>query len=143
MTRKTTDPKIALLREVSLFSACSDTELAHIASLADEAELPEGRVLCQEGRPGAECFVVVAGKARATLGGEEIAVLGPGAIVGEMALLDRRPRSATVTAITPMDVLVLDPRSFSGLLAEHGSVTRKLLGALAGRVREVQGEPSV
>lgn len=141
--RKTEDPKVAVLRGVSLFSACSDKELAEIASLADEVELPEGRVLCREGRPGAECFVVVSGEARATLRGEELGVLGPGAIIGEMALLDGGPRSATVTAITPMEVLVLEPRSFSGLLARHGTVTRKLLGTLAGRVREVQGGPRV
>lgn len=141
MSRKTPDPKVARLRDVSLFSACNDKELAQIASLTDEATFDEGRVLTRQGRPGKECFVVAEGEARVCVGGEEVAVVGPGAIIGEMSLLDGGPRSATVTAITPMRVLVLAHREFTGLVANHPPVRRKILRTLSERVRSLEGAP--
>lgn len=140
MRRKTADPKVARLRGVSLFSACNDKELGKIASLTDEIVFDEGQVLTREGRPGSQCFVVAEGEARVSVDDEEVAVVGPGEIIGEMSLLDAGPRSATVTAITPMRVLVLAHREFMGLLTEHPSVRRKILRTLSGRVRDLEGD---
>jgi CRP/FNR family transcriptional regulator, cyclic AMP receptor protein len=133
--------KIDLLRGVSLFSACSRAELSRIASLADEIEVPKGKVLTREGEPGREFFVVVDGRARATLGSRtRVDPLGPGSSFGEMSLLDQGPRSATVEAETDMRLLVLDSRSFSALISEVPSVARKVLRVMAERLRVAERE---
>jgi CRP/FNR family transcriptional regulator, cyclic AMP receptor protein len=141
LRRKSKDAKVELLRGVSLFSACSKRELSRIASLADEIDVPKGRVLMREGEPGREFFVVVDGRARITVGTRgRLAAAGPGASFGEMSLLDQGPRSATVEAETDMNLLVLDSRSFSSLLDEVPSVARKVLTAMAGRLRAAETE---
>jgi CRP/FNR family transcriptional regulator, cyclic AMP receptor protein len=141
LRRKSKDAKIDLLRGVPLFSACSKRELSRIASLADEIEVPKGRVLTREGDPGRECFVVVDGRATVTVGDRgRVTRLGPGACFGEMSLLDSEPRSATVEAQTDMRLLVLNSRSFSSLIDEVPSVARKVLATMASRLRTVEGE---
>jgi CRP-like cAMP-binding protein len=75
-----------------------------------------------------------------TRGGQTIAQLGPGDCVGELSLLDHGPRTASVTAATPLTVLVLGPREFSGLLDEVPTLTHKVLAALAARVRELDAK---
>jgi CRP/FNR family transcriptional regulator, cyclic AMP receptor protein len=133
--------KVNLLKGVRLFSACNDKELGRIATLADEINVPAGRVLTEEGTPGGEFFVVADGTATATLGGKKLASLGQGAFFGEMSLLDHGPRVATITADTPMHLLVLDPRSFTSLLEDVPSVGRKILRVMAERLREVETKP--
>lgn len=134
--------KVEMLKNVSLFSACTNKELSQIASLVDEADIREGAVLTREGGPGREFFVVVEGKAKVTLRGKKMAEFGPGQFFGEMSLLDQGPRSATVTALTPMKVYVLDSRSFSTLLDKHPAVARKILRALAQRIRVLEKAPT-
>jgi CRP/FNR family cyclic AMP-dependent transcriptional regulator len=136
--RRSKDAKIDLLGNVPLFSACSKRDLRRIASLVDELEVPEGKVLIRQGEPGWECFVIAEGKAKATVRGKGSIALGPGDVVGEMSLLDQRPRSATVTAGTDMHVLVLSSRSFSALVNDVPLVARRIMVALAGRVREAE-----
>jgi CRP/FNR family cyclic AMP-dependent transcriptional regulator len=139
--RKSKDAKVKVLGGVPLFSACSKRELSRIASLADEVDVPEGKVLTREGDQGGEFFVVIDGKARVMVGDRgRVSALGPGASFGEMSLLDRGPRSATVEAETDMQLLVLDARSFSSLLNEVPSVARKVLAAMAGRLRAAERE---
>ena len=139
--RHNRDAKVELLRGVSLFSACSKRELSRIASLADQIEVPKGKVLTREGEPGSEFFVVIKGQATVIVGKRgRIAPLGPGASFGEMSLLDQGPRTATVEAQTDMQLLVLDARSFSSLLADVPSVARKVLAAMAGRLRVAETE---
>ena len=141
MRRRSQDAKVELLRGVPLFSSCSKRELSRIASLADQIEVSEGKVLTREGDPGSEFFVVVEGQARVMVGDRgRVAPLGPGASFGELSLLDQGPRSATVEAETDMQLLVLDARSFSSLLAEVPSVARKLLAAMAARLRVAETE---
>ena len=136
--RGSRNAKVELLRGVSLFSACSNRELARIASLADEIEVPEGRVLIRQGEPGREFFVIVEGKAKVLRRGRRAKTLGPGAGIGELSLLDQGPRSATVTATSDMYLLVLDSRSFSSLIAEVPSVTGKIFRVMAERLREAE-----
>lgn len=136
------DSKIELLRGVSLFRLCTDKELKDISSLADESKLPAGHVLIKEGAVGEEAFVIIEGKASVTLRGETLGELGPGDAVGEMALLDVSPRSATVTALTDLKVFVLEPRSFGELLNRHPSVGRLMMTALARRIRELEEAPT-
>ena len=134
--------KADILAKVLLFSGCDRKELMSIASLATEVEVPEGKVLAKEGQPGREFYVILDGKAAVQIGGAEVATLGPGDFFGEMALLDQGPRVATVTASSPMEVAVLDPREFSTLVEEHPGVARKILKVLAQRLRDSEKSPT-
>jgi CRP-like cAMP-binding protein len=134
--------KADLIRGVGLFAGLSQRELGRIATLVDELRVDAGHVLCTEGRPGSEFFVIANGRAEATRHGEHLAFLGPGAFFGEMSLLDHGPRSATVTATTSMHLLVLDARAFLGLVADHPAVARKVMRGLAERLRESESAPT-
>jgi CRP-like cAMP-binding protein len=124
------------LRDVSLFSALSRKELSLVARRAEDVKVSAGKVLVNEGAPGSEFFVIVDGNARVTRKGRKVATLGPGAAFGELALLDRAPRNATVVAETPMELVVLGQREFAGILDEVPGFARKLLAGLAHRLRE-------
>jgi CRP/FNR family cyclic AMP-dependent transcriptional regulator len=124
------------LKSVWLFSNCSNSELKKIRTSLDELTVPAGKVLVEEGRIGTEFFIIVSGSAAVTRNGKKVATLGPNAHFGELALLDRRPRSASVESETDMDVLVLSQRQFNGLLESVPTIARKLLAALANRLRE-------
>ena len=125
-----------------MFSACSRWELGRIASLVDQVDVPEGKILAREGDPGWEFFVVCEGRAKATKRGKKIALLDRGSFFGEMSLLDGGPRFATVTAETDMQLLVLNSRSFSALIADNPSVSRKLLRGMAERLRGAETGPT-
>ncbi len=142
MKLKGKNAKVLLLRNVGLFSACNDRELGKIAALTDQIEVDAGATLTVEGKPGGEAFVVAAGTATAKLRGKKLATLGEGNFFGEMALLDHGPRTATITADTPMTLLVLDPRSFMQLLDEVPSVARKIMRVLAERLRDLEKAPT-
>ena len=134
--------KTEVLAKVLLFSGCNRKELGQIASLATEIDVPEGKVLAKEGAPGREFYVILDGKAKVSIGGRQVAMLGPSDFFGEMALLDQGPRVATVVAETPMEVAVLDPREFSTLVEEHPGVARKILKVMAQRLRESEHAPT-
>lgn len=134
--------KIKVLQSVWLFSACTNKELSRIASLVDEVEVPVGAVLTKEGGPGREFFAIVEGEALVTLRGKKLATLGAGSFFGEMSLLDQGPRSATVSAATPMKLYVLDARSFSSLLDQSPAVARKILREMAMRLRAIEKAPT-
>jgi CRP/FNR family cyclic AMP-dependent transcriptional regulator len=136
--RRARDPKIERLSHVQLFSACSKRDLSRIAALADEVEVPAGRVLMRQGDPGREAFVIADGRAKATIRGKRSAKLGPGDCFGEMALLHSAPRSATVTAESGMRLFVLGSREFSELIETVPGVGRRVMAALAERLREAE-----
>ena len=99
------DPTVDALRNVELFRDCSDRVLNDIAGWVFESHFGAGDVLCQEGRVGRQAFVILDGEAAVDISGTRVGTLGPGNVVGEMALIDHGPRSATVTALSPMTVL--------------------------------------
>lgn len=125
------------LAQIRLFSSCNNKELAKIAKASDELSLAQGKVLMTQGQAGREAFVIVDGTATVVVGDTAVADLGPGDHVGELALLDGGPRTATVTAKTDMTVLVISQRAFFGLLDEVPGLARKILASLAGMVREL------
>lgn len=125
------------LAEVPLFSACSKKELAKIAKASDQVTLEDGRVLTKQDETSREAFVIMDGKVVVRRNNRKVAELGPGSVVGELGLLDRGPRTATVVADGPVEVLVLGPREFSALLDEVPTISHKLMKALAARVREL------
>jgi CRP/FNR family cyclic AMP-dependent transcriptional regulator len=126
--------KIDLLRRVPLFEQCSKRDLKSIAQIADEVDFRSGRVLIEEGARGREFFVIVSGEVEVRRNGRKVATLGPGSFVGEMALLSKAPRTATVTAVTDLDVLVIADRAFLNLLDRMPDLWLKVARALAERV---------
>lgn len=111
------DKKIEVLKQVPLFAQLSRAELQTVASLADELEVPAGTALTLEGETGREFFVLVDGVAEVQVDGRVVRTLTGGDFVGEIALLTRGPRTATVTAVVPSRLLVLTDRAFR-LLAD-------------------------
>ena len=124
------------LATVPLFSALSRSDLRQVMRVAEELDVPSGQVLVTEGRTGREFFLILDGRAIVRRNGRKIATLGPGQYFGELALIDRKPRSATVEAATTMKLLVLGQREFAGLLETLPGVAAKLLTGLAQRLRE-------
>jgi len=128
------DAKIELLRRIPLFSQCSKRDLAAISSIADEIDLKEGKELTRQGRLGREFFVLIEGSADVRKNNRKIASLKAGDFFGEIALMHQAPRTATVTASSPVRALVIMERDFKRLLAEQPEIQRKVLVALAERL---------
>ena len=126
--------KIDLLKHVPLFARCSKKELELISGLADEIDLPEGKELTQEGERGREFFVLVDGTAEVHRGGKQLRTLGPGEFFGEIALVSGRPRTATVTATSPVRALVVTDQAFGGLMRNSPDIQLKVLEAIADRL---------
>jgi CRP/FNR family transcriptional regulator, cyclic AMP receptor protein len=128
------DAKIELLKRVPLFNGCSKGELRELAKSADELDIREGTVLTREGRPGREFFVLIDGTARVTKGGKKVADLAAGDWFGEIALITNRPRTATVTATSPGDVLVITDRRFHSVVETMPSIALKVLATIGERL---------
>jgi CRP-like cAMP-binding protein len=128
------------LARVPLFSACSKKELTTIARATDEISVPDGHVLTTQDESAREAFVIVDGTVSVKRNNRKVAELGPGSIIGELGLLDRGPRTATVVADGPVDLLVIAPREFAALLDDVPSITHKLLKSLAAKVRELDAK---
>jgi CRP/FNR family transcriptional regulator, cyclic AMP receptor protein len=128
------DAKVELLKRTPLFSGCSKSELRELAKTADELDLREGTVLTREGRPGREFFVLIEGTAEVTKKGKKIADLGPGDWLGEIALITDSPRTATVTATSPVDVLVITDRQFRSVVETMPSIALKVLSRVGERL---------
>jgi CRP/FNR family cyclic AMP-dependent transcriptional regulator len=124
------------LAQVPLFSALSKKELQLVARRAEDVRVDPGRILVSEGSTGSEFFVIIDGTATVSRHGRKVATLGPGDAFGELALLDKAPRNATVTAQTEMEVVVLGQREFGGLIDEVPGFARKLLAGMARRLRD-------
>jgi CRP-like cAMP-binding protein len=126
--------KVDLIKGVPLFASASKQELAEIASIADEIDLPEGKVLIREGDTGREFFVLVDGTAEVTRGGKKVASIGPGDFFGEIALIAKTPRNATITTTSPVRTLVITDRAFRQLLDHSPQIQIGVLTALAERL---------
>ena len=130
------DTKVQALARAPLFAGLSKKELAQLARTTEDLEVAAGKVLCKEGRLGSEFFVIVEGEADVAKDGIHLATLGPGDFFGEVALIERSRRIATVTAKTPLRFFVLSSQGFWGLLDHTPQVERKVLRTLARRVYE-------
>lgn len=135
------DKKLELLAHVPLFSGLDKGSLAQIAKLADEIDLPAGKQLLQQGDHPHEFFLIVDGSVRIDRDGAQINTLGPGDFLGEIALLDGGQRSATATAVTPVNLLILGQREFNTLLNDYPDIRTSVLTALARRVRRLENTP--
>jgi CRP-like cAMP-binding protein len=138
------DDRIALLGAAWLFSACSDDELERIAALASPRVAAAGDEVTRQGDEGDEFFVVITGDAVATVDGDPVGQLGTGSFFGEMALIDGGERTATVTATTDMQLLVLDRHDFNEMLeVAMPSVVPKLLAVVGARMRLLEQHAGV
>jgi CRP-like cAMP-binding protein len=126
--------KVELIKHAALFSNCSKRELEQIAQIADEIDLREGKEMTRQGERGREFFVLLEGAADVTKDGRRINELGSGDFFGEIALVSDTPRTATVTATSPVRALVITERSFQRLLKDQPDIQSKVLAALAARL---------
>jgi CRP-like cAMP-binding protein len=132
---------VSQLARVRLLEGLSRAERDAFARVARLERVPAAQVLCEEGAPGHEFFLIGEGRAAVEQSGRRVAELGSGDSFGELALLDRGPRSATVRAETDMVLVVVDELDFSALLDEVPALARKLLATLAGRLRRAEARP--
>jgi CRP-like cAMP-binding protein len=130
------DSKLDLLAQVRMFSSLNKKELRQIARVAEQVKVSAGTEIVREGTPGHEFYLVVSGRAAVRRNGRKVATLGPGSYFGEMALLDRGPRSATVVADTDMELVLLGQREFMGVLDDVPALSHKLLVSMAARLRD-------
>ena len=128
------DEYLEHLRAVPLFSRCTKSQLQEIARVADELTVSAGTVLARQGATGSELFVIVDGTVTVTRDGQAVASVGRGGFVGELAVLARVPRNATVTAASDLDVLVLTPLGLSQLLDDIPGLAKQLLYEVADRL---------
>ena len=136
------DAKILALKGSPLFEGLSRKQLARLAQLSDDLEMPAGTLLCKEGSRGREFFVIIEGEAEVTVGGQHVGTVGPGEFFGEVALVARANRTATVTAVTPLRFFVISDGAFHSVLDTDPAIERKLLQALAQRVLSMPGDPA-
>jgi CRP-like cAMP-binding protein len=130
--------KVELLSSVPLFAGLSKGQLGQLASIADEIDLPEGKVLIREDERGREFFIVLDGEAEVRRKGKKLATRRAGDFVGEIALVSDIPRVATVTAISPLRALVITDREFRALLERTPTIAIRVLEAVAARLPTAQ-----
>jgi CRP-like cAMP-binding protein len=130
------------LGRIWIFEGLAGDELARLAALARTRTYKARETIVEKGDPPRELFVLLSGRAKVLTRGAEGAdaalnVMGPGQVFGEVAILDGQPRSATVVALEPCELAVVEVQAFRDFLAASPPVAVKLLGVLAGRVREL------
>jgi CRP/FNR family cyclic AMP-dependent transcriptional regulator len=130
----TKNEKVELLKRIPLFAECTKAELVEIALSADEREAPEGDRLTEEGRRGGEFFILVEGAVAVRRGARKLADLGPGDWFGEIAILTYQPRTATVTATSPVRLLVISDRTFRRVVETTPRIALKVLRNVAERL---------
>ena len=125
------------LTTVPLFQQLSKKQLRLVSELATELDEPAGTVLIQEGKPGHEFIVVIEGEIEVRHGERVISEHGAGSYVGEIALLEHCPRTATVVAKTPVRVEVIGQREFAGLLEEVPALAEQVKATASQRLAEI------
>jgi CRP/FNR family transcriptional regulator, cyclic AMP receptor protein len=134
---KKAGPTEQLLAAVPLFSRLAEREIHRIGDLMTRLDVAAGTPITHEGHTGREFIIILEGTATVTVDGEQVATVGPGDFQGEISLLDGGPRTATVVADTPMRLMVASRDEFVELLDEHPVIARKMLPALAHRIRAI------
>jgi CRP/FNR family transcriptional regulator, cyclic AMP receptor protein len=129
--------KADLLKTVPLFAGLNAREIDRVARLMDEVDVKRGKVLTREGRSGGEFFIVAAGEVEVRRAGRRLTTLGAGDFLGEIALIDKGPRTATATTTADSRLLVLARREFHSMLGSNPKVEAKILRTLAERVRSL------
>lgn len=134
------DEKLELLHRIPLFAGFDRKHLERLGMLAEEVDVAAGKILMRQGELGDDLMIIYEGLVAVERDGVQVNRLGPGQFFGEIALLQRGPRTATVTVETPCKLLVLNHRDFDVVMEEFPDVAAKVLHALALRIRTL--EPS-
>lgn len=134
------DQKLELLERVPLFAGVARAQLEEIGRIADEIDVPAGTALTHEGRHEGYFFVIVSGRVRIERGGRTINTIGAGDFLGEIALLDGGPRTATATTESPSRLLSMTHERFHELLETSPSVRTAILEAVGQRLRAIDAE---
>ncbi len=137
------DAKVDALKKAPLFEGLSRKELEDLARLADDLEVPAGKVLTRQGDTGREFFVLMDGQVEVVRDGEVLNTSGPGDFIGEISILEDMPRTATVTAKTPVRLFVLTAQSFRSFVEQQPDVENKVLRTLARRLAAMSDDPAV
>ena len=132
------DPKLDLLRGVPLFGSCDSMGLEHIIALFEEVDVPDGYVIAREGLREGQFAIIVDGTVRLERGGKEFQRIGPGQYLGEMALIDDGPRTASAVSEGPVKLLVMGPREFQTLVNDNASIRASIFETLARRIRHYE-----
>ncbi len=136
------DQKLELLKRVPLFAGLNTKQLEQLEMITDEIDVAAGTVLVQEGRVAHEFFIIISGEVAIDKGGQEINNLTGGDFLGEIALIDGGPRTATATASTPCRLLVLTHGGFHQLLDTSPEIRRAVMEALGQRLRRLEPAPT-
>jgi CRP-like cAMP-binding protein len=131
------DQKLEMLARCPFLAGLSKKDLQQVGRLADEIDVPAGKVLAKEGSRGEEFFVIIEGAVRISRDGVTLRDLAPGEFFGELALLGKVPRTATATASTPTRLFVIGHREFTSLLSSQPSVRDVILTAVASRIASI------
>jgi CRP/FNR family transcriptional regulator, cyclic AMP receptor protein len=137
------DAKVDALKKAPLFEGLSRKELEHLAQLADDLEVPAGKVLTKQGDTGREFFVLMDGEVEVVRDGEVLGTRTAGDFIGEISILEDVPRTATVTATSPVRLFVLTAQSFRSFVQESPEVENKVLRTLARRLAAMSEDPAV
>lgn len=129
------DPKLDALKRVPLFSRASVDTLQFIASRTDEISVEAGRTLIHQGAPGDSFYMVLAGEADVVIDGKLRRTLGAGDFFGEISMLDRGPATATVTARTPVRMMVMSHAQFRDAIKGNQDLLLQVMEAVADRLR--------
>ena len=131
------DEKLDLLHSIPLFDRFDRKHLERLGMLTEEVDVPAGKVLIRQGELGDDLMVIVTGTVDVERDSVKVNRLGAGDFFGEIALIDRGPRTATVTAETACRVLVINHRDFHALMDEFPEVAAQVLVTLAHRLRSL------
>jgi CRP/FNR family transcriptional regulator, cyclic AMP receptor protein len=126
MSTLSNDAKQDLLGEIAFFQGCTEPELRDVAHLTQERRIPAGSDLCRQGDFENEVFVILEGEADVVIDGTSVGTTAIGEIVGELSMLGSGRRAATLHAIAPMHLLVLDPREIDSVFAADPSSAHRL-----------------
>ena len=137
------DVKVKALKSAPLFESLSSRELQELAQVADELQVDAGKVLTRQGETGYEFFVIMDGEVEIERNGQLLGTRGAGDFIGEIAILEDVPRTATVTAKTPVKFFVLTAQSFRSVVDRYPDVERKVLRTLARRLIPLSDDPSL
>jgi CRP-like cAMP-binding protein len=133
---------VATLQSIPLFAACTKKELASVAGIVHVQEFAAGRQIVVQGREGTGLHVIVDGTVKVEVDGRARRKLGPGGFFGEIALLDNGPRTATVTAETPVRTFSIVSWQFRGLLEEQPRLALRMLEEVCRRLRVIDTKAS-
>lgn len=127
------DPKLARLKTSPTFAHLGNRRLKALAAFTDDVDVPAGTVLMEQGSRPHELEVIVEGSADVLVDGNKVGEVGPGAVLGEIALLNRGTRSATVVTTSPARLIVISGSAFDDLMDQHPEIADELRAMAATR----------